>query len=145
MQIKCNLGESAHNAAMILLVKLTFTKCTDDHQDLEEKIESMADDLRQERRRVNTATLERDRVEKMSARQKEMNQQLEERLEKEEHLSSEETAICFAWGPQPRPLHANYKPDRSIHTHGECNVYRGFKNVWHGAMNLTGRTFSILR
>lgn len=112
----CKYDKRVPNEPMIFVVKLTFTKCTDNHQDLEEKIESIADDLRQERRRLNTATLERDRVEKMSARQKEMNQQLEERLEKEEHLLSEETAICSAWGPQPRPLYAQYKPDRRVCT-----------------------------
>lgn len=56
-------------------------------QDLEEKIEAAADELRQERRRFNTATLERDRVEKLSAKLKESTRQLEARLEKEEHIS----------------------------------------------------------
>lgn len=56
-------------------------------QDLEERIEAAADELRQERRRFNTATLERDRVEKLSAKLKESTRQLEARLEKEEHVS----------------------------------------------------------
>ncbi|CAM9298740.1 unnamed protein product [Ectocarpus sp. 12 AP-2014] len=58
-------------------------------EDLEEKIEAAADELRQERRRFNTATLERDRVEKLSAKLKESTRQLEARLEKEQHISGE--------------------------------------------------------
>ncbi|CAM9700612.1 unnamed protein product [Pylaiella littoralis] len=56
---------------------------------LEEKLEAMADELRQEKRRFNTATLERDRVEKTSAKLKEMTRQLEGRLEKKECISNE--------------------------------------------------------
>ncbi|CAM9184037.1 unnamed protein product [Scytosiphon promiscuus] len=58
-------------------------------QDLEEKLETVADDLRQEKRRFNSVALERDRVEKMSAKFKDTIRQLEERLETEEHLSGE--------------------------------------------------------
>ncbi|CAM9220071.1 unnamed protein product [Ectocarpus sp. 6 AP-2014] len=58
-------------------------------EDLEEKIEAAADELRQERRRFNTATLERERVEKLSAKLKESTRQLEARLEKEKHISGE--------------------------------------------------------
>ncbi len=56
-------------------------------QDLEEKIEAAADELRQEKRRFTSATLERERVEKVSAKLKEMTRQLEGKLEKEERLS----------------------------------------------------------
>lgn len=62
-------------------------------QDLEEKIEATADELRQEKRRLNSATLERERVEKVSAKLKEMARQLEGRLEKEERLSGKERAV----------------------------------------------------
>jgi len=61
-------------------------------QDLEEKIEAATDELRREKRRSTSATLERERVEKVSAKLKDMTRQLEERLEKEERLSGKDAA-----------------------------------------------------
>eukprot|EP00903_Cladosiphon_okamuranus_P017656 g16259.t2 len=58
-------------------------------EDLEEKIEAAADELRQERKRFNTATLERDRFEKVSAKLKDMTRKLEGRLAEEERISGE--------------------------------------------------------
>lgn len=76
----------------------TGTTCIN-NQDLEEKIETTADELRRERRRFNTASLERDRIEKMSTKLKEVMRQLEGRLEKEEHISSEDADdILFCVG-----------------------------------------------
>ncbi|CAM9112685.1 unnamed protein product [Laminaria digitata] len=58
-------------------------------EDLEERLETAADELRQQRRRFSTATLERERVEKMSTKLKETTRELENRLEKEAQLSGE--------------------------------------------------------
>eukprot|EP00904_Undaria_pinnatifida_P001842 jgi/Undpi1/11659/HiC_scaffold_36.g13954.m1 len=58
-------------------------------EDLEGRLETAVDELRQQRRRLNTATLERERVEKMSAKLRETTRDLENRLEKESQLSGE--------------------------------------------------------
>lgn len=68
------------------------------HQDLEEKVEAAADELRQERKRFNTATLERDRFEKVSAKLKDLSRQLERRLAEEERISGEDKAACLSFG-----------------------------------------------
>lgn len=59
-------------------------------QELEDKIEVAADELRQERRRVKSATMERERVEKMAAKLKMSMHELEGRLETEAQRSGEE-------------------------------------------------------
>lgn len=59
-------------------------------QDLEDKIEAAADELRQERRRVKTGMLERERVDKMAAKLKETTRELEGRLEMEAQRSGKE-------------------------------------------------------
>lgn len=69
-----------------------------EHQDLEEKIETAADELRQERKRFNTVTLERDRFEKVSVKLKDMTRQLEGRLAEEERISGEDTDACLSYG-----------------------------------------------
>lgn len=56
-------------------------------QGLEDKIEAAADELRQERRRVKTATIDRERVEKMAAKLKKRTHELEGRLEMEAQRS----------------------------------------------------------
>lgn len=72
------------------LVNVHVYKILNECQDLEEKIEAAADELRQERKRLNTATLERDRFEKVSAKLKDITRQLEGRLAEEERISGED-------------------------------------------------------
>lgn len=61
-------------------------------QELEDKIEAVTDELRQERRRVKTATIERERVDKMAAKLKKSTHELEGRLEMEARRSGKEAA-----------------------------------------------------
>eukprot|EP00752_Nemacystus_decipiens_P003758 g3461.t2 len=62
-------------------------------EDLEERMEAAADELRQEKKRFSTATLERDRFEKMSTKLKDMTRQLEGKLAEEERISGERASI----------------------------------------------------
>ena len=82
----------------MILVNKHVDDMMNEYQDLEEKIEAAADELRQERKRFNTATLERDRFEKMSAKLKDMTRQLEGRLGEEERISGEDAATCLSCG-----------------------------------------------
>lgn len=96
-----------------------------EHQDLEEKIEAAADELRQERKRFNTATMERDRFEKMSAKLKNMTRQLEGRLAEEERISGKDTATLLlsrvGTESTARAFHIKCIQDREEDVHG-CDV-----------------------
>lgn len=81
-----------------MLVYIRVAEMMNEHQDLEEKIETAADELRRERKRFNTATLERDRFEKMSVKLKDVTRQLEGRLAEEERISGEDADACLSCG-----------------------------------------------
>lgn len=81
-----------------MLVLINVDEMINEHQDLEEKVEAATDELRQERKRFNTATLERDRFEKLSAKLKDMTRKLEGRLAEEERISGENGAACLSCG-----------------------------------------------
>lgn len=57
--------------------------CRFDLQDLEEKVEIVTEELRQERRRLKNVVLERDKSEKVTLKLKETTQRLEARLDEE--------------------------------------------------------------